>query len=83
MKLDLLISDAANKEKTAVFKKDDHGYTKTLNENSKEDFQNSIEYKSEVQLGDILGDFLEEVERVNYQGNGRARNKRNRTRKGI
>jgi len=83
LKLDLLISEAANKEKTAVFKKDDHGYTKTLNENSKEDFQNSIEYKSEVQLGDILGDFLEEVERVNYQGNGRARNKRNRTRKGI
>ncbi|HUZ61841.1 MAG TPA: relaxase/mobilization nuclease domain-containing protein [Hanamia sp.] len=73
LKLDLLIFDAANKEKTAVSKNDSHGYTKTVNENSKEDLQSEIEYKNEMQLGDILGDFLEEIERANYQGNGRQK----------
>jgi hypothetical protein len=36
-----------------------------------------------MQLGDLLSDFLDEVERANYLGNGRAKNKKNRKRKGI
>jgi len=83
LKLDLLISDAANKEKTSFSKSGSHEYTKTVNENSKEDFQSEIEYKSEMQLGDILGDFLEEIERANYQDNERLRKKRNGKRRGI
>ncbi|HVA99222.1 MAG TPA: hypothetical protein VNG53_10035 [Bacteroidia bacterium] len=83
LKLELLIFDAVNKEKTTVSKSDSHGYTKILNENIKELHSLENDYKSEMQVGEILGDFLEEVERANYQANGRPGNKRNRTRKGI
>ena len=83
LKLELLILDAANKEKMAVSKSDSHGYVKTVNKNSKEDIQSEIEYKSEMQLGELLGDFLDEVERANYQSNSLPRKKRNRMRKGI
>ncbi|MDE3185104.1 MAG: relaxase/mobilization nuclease domain-containing protein [Bacteroidota bacterium] len=83
LKLDLLISDVVNKEKTSFSKSGGYIYTKTVNENSIAYFHPEIEFKSEMQLGNILSDFLEEVERANYLGNGRPRNKRNRTRKGI
>jgi len=83
LKLDLLIADVVNQEKTAISKYERHGYNKSENENGKAQFHSEAEYKSEVQLGNILGDFLEEIERANNQGNGRPRNKRNRMRKGI
>ena len=56
---------------------------KLNDENDKEKFQGIGAYKNEMQLGDILNGFLEEVERANCQGNGRARNKRYRKQKGI
>lgn len=83
LQLDLLLADVANQEKTAISKSVRHVYNKTVNENNKELLSQENEYKSELQLGNILGDFLEEIERANNQGNGRARNKRNRMRKGI
>jgi len=83
LKLDLLIADAEYKENEHVTISNSNVYTNFNEENSNEKFQQGNEDKSEIQLGEIVGDFLEEIERANYQGDGRARNKRNRTRKGI
>ena len=83
LKLDLLIADVVNQEKTAISKYERHGYPKTEIENGNAQFHPEAEYKSELQLGNILGDFLEEIERANNQGNGRAKKKGNRMRKGI
>lgn len=83
LKLDLLISDAVNKEKESFPKSNGNGYTKLIDEESKEKFQEESDYKNDVHLGEILGGFLEEIERANYQGNGRPKNKRNKRRRGI
>ena len=64
-------------------KYDRHGYTKNIYENNKELLSLENDYKSEMQAGHILGNFLEEVERANFLGNGRAKIKKNRMRKGI
>ena len=59
-------------------------YNQITKENAVIEFQQERgDYKNEMQLGDVLSDFLEEVERANYLGNGRANNKKNRKRKGI
>ena len=44
-KLDLLIADVVNKEKTSFFKSGGYIYTKTVNENSKAHFHQEIEFK--------------------------------------
>jgi hypothetical protein len=41
--------------------------------NSKEEMQPEDEYKNEVQLGKILDDFFEEIDRANYQDDGRTK----------
>jgi len=83
LKLDLLIADTINHEKEFASASNRYVSAKLIDKNDQEKFQGIDEYKNELQLGDILSGFLEEVERGNYQGNGRARNKRYRKRKGI
>jgi hypothetical protein len=83
LKLDLLIADAASKEKAFLTTSNGHEFTKFVEEDSKEKLQQENEYKSEIQLGEILGDFLGEIERANYQGDGRSKNMRNKRRRGI
>ena len=83
VKLDLLIADAVSKEKEPLTTYNGNEDTKLIQKNSKEKFQQENDFKSEVQLGEILDDFLGEIERANYQGDGRAKNKRNRKRRGI
>ncbi len=83
LKLDLLIADAVNKEEAYFSASHSHVYDKLINEYFKHEFERSDKYRNEIQLGDVLSGFVEEVERANYQGNGRAKNKRNRRRKGI
>ena len=83
LKLDLLIADAASKEKASLTTSNGHEYTKFVEEDSKEKLQQENEYKSEIQLGEILDDFLGEIERANYQGDGRAKNRRNKRRRGL
>jgi len=83
LKLDFLIAGAVNKEKEHFLTSNGDEYTKLVVEDSKERFQQGNEYKSEIQLGEMLDDFLGEVERANYQADGRAKNKPNRKRRGI
>jgi hypothetical protein len=83
MKLDILIAGAANKDKELLTTSDGHPYTKLRDEESREKFQQENDYKNDIQLGEILGGFLEDIERANYQGDGRAKNKRYRKRTGI
>jgi hypothetical protein len=83
LKLDLLIAGAANKEKELLTTSNCHAYTKFRDEESMEKFKQENDYKNDIQLGEILGDFLEDIERANYQGDGRAKNKRNKRRRGI
>lgn len=83
LKLDLLIADAVNEEKEHFPISNNYVYTKYEKKNVEETFQDVDGYKNEIPIGDILGDFLEEVERGNYQEDGRAKNKRNRKRMGI
>lgn len=84
LKLDLLISDAVNKQKEYFPVLANDRYDQITKENAVIEFQQERgDYKNEMQLGDVLSDFLEEVERANYLGNGRANNKKNRKRKGI
>lgn len=83
LKLDFLIADAVNKEKEHFSIPKNNVYTTLTNENTNEKLSEAGDYRNEMQLGDILSGFLEEVERANYQGDGRARNKRKTRRKGI
>lgn len=83
LKLNLLVTDAVNKEKESFFVKDNNMYRAFTNAEANEKYQEAGDYRDEMQLGDILSSFLEEIERSNYQGNGHAKNKRNRKRKGI
>lgn len=83
LKLDLLISGAVNEGKKQFPKYNSHAYTKFINDDNEEEFREVAKSKSEMQLGEILGNFLEEVERGNYQGDGQAKKKRNRKRRGI
>lgn len=83
VKLDLLTAAEVNFEKEPT-----HSANKSVKYlftdiNTNIEYQETNEHRNEIQLGDVLVDFLEEVERGNFQGNGRARKKRNRKRKGI
>jgi hypothetical protein len=82
LKLDLLISNVVNKEKMAFSISNGHVYTKFQPDNT-ERFKEENDYEKPIQIGDILEDFLGEIERSNYQGDGRAKNKRYRKRRGI
>lgn len=83
LKLDFLISVAVCEEKKQFLTYNSHVHTKMIENNNEEKSQEADEPKNEIQLGEILSDFLEEVERVNYHGDGRAKKKRNRKRRGI
>ena len=67
LKLDLLIADAASKQKAFLTTSNGHEFTKFVEEDSKEKLHQENEYKSEIQLGEILGDFLEEIERAKHK----------------
>ena len=81
MKLDRLIADAS-KEKAFLTTFNGHEYPEFFAEDSKEKLHQENEFKSEIQIGEILDDFLGEIERANYQGDGRAKNRRNKMRRG-
>ena len=83
LKLDLLIAVAVNEEKEHFSIHNSNVYLTFTDENAKKRFRETDYYKNEIQFGDILSGFLEEVERANYQGDGRAMNKRNRKLRGI
>jgi hypothetical protein len=81
--LKILIADAKNKERASLNKVSGKEYTIPIEMNSKEERQPEDEYKIEVQLGKILDDFFEEIERTNYLGDGQAKKRRSKMRKGI
>ena len=81
--LDVLIVDAGNKKDDSLIPSDTKAYINFNEENNNEKFQKENEYKSQIQLGEILDEFLGEIERANYQGDGRPKNKRIRNRRGI
>ena len=68
MKLDLLIAGAVSKEKEPLTTYNGNEDTKLIQENSKKKFQQENDFKSEVQLGEILDDFLKEIGTQGTQG---------------
>lgn len=83
LRLDLLITDAVDKERLRANQYNGHAYPKLREEINEEKSQLENDFKNDIQLGEILDDFLEEIERANYQGDGRIKNKRNKKRRGI
>ena len=83
LKLDLLITDSVDEEKLSANIYNGNAYPKLGEEISEEKLQVENDFKNDIQLGEILDDFLGEIERVNYQGDGRAKNKRNKKRRGV
>ncbi len=61
----------------------DNEYTKFREVNNKEEISTEHNHTPEIELGKILNDFIDEIERENYQGDGRGKKRRNRMRRGI
>jgi Relaxase/Mobilisation nuclease domain len=83
LKLDLFIADATGKEKASLTSYNGNHYTENTEDGNKEKQQQENEYKSEIQIGEILVDFLEEIERENYLSDGRPNKRRSKSRRGI
>ena len=83
LKLDLLIADTLDKQRPSVDQYNEPEYTKLREEINEERLQGGNDFKNDVQLGEILDDFFGEIERANYQGDGRSKTKRNKKRRGI
>ena len=83
LRLNLLNTDTVDKERPSVTPYNSHAYPKLREKISEEKSQMENDFKNDIQLGAILDDFLGEIERANYQGDGRAKNKRNKKRRGI
>ena len=93
--LDHLITDFTGKERASFVTPDgrtsgwmsglerDLFYNKFIEENNKEIPQYQSEYKGEIQFNEMFGSFLEEIERENHLGDGRAKRRSNKNRKGI
>ena len=90
-----LITDVTGKERASFLTPDgrtsgwisrserDLFYNKLMEENNKDMPQYQSEYMGEIQVGEMFGNFLEEIERANELGDGRAKRRRNKNRKGI
>ena len=81
--LKILISNAVNKEQSHFHAGNDNDYTKTPDVNSKQEISTANNHTPEIELGKVLNDFFEEIERANYQGDGRKKKRINRTGRGI
>jgi hypothetical protein len=81
--LKMVIADATNKEQASLKTVSHNDYIKPEKLNSKEEIPPENEFKTEAQLGKILNDFFEEVERSNYVDDGRAKKRRGMMRRGI
>ncbi|MEO8414893.1 MAG: hypothetical protein ABI472_14595 [Ginsengibacter sp.] len=61
----------------------DNEYAKPRAVNNKEQISTGNNHTPEIELGKILNDFFEEIERANYLGDGRRKKRSTRTRWGI
>jgi hypothetical protein len=81
--LKVLITNATVKEHSLVDSGNNSEPTKLREVNTKEEISTVNNQTSQIELGDVLNDFFGEVERANYQGDGRRKKRINRTRRGI
>ena len=81
--LKILIANATNNEQSTPGAGNCNDYTKFKEVNNNEEISTANNNIYEVELGKILGDFFNEIERANYQGDGRGKKRRNRRGRGI
>jgi hypothetical protein len=78
-----LIANATNKEHSHLDAGNDNDYANLREVNNKEEISTANNQISEIELGKTLNDFFEEIEKANYQGDGRRKKRSGRTRRGI
>jgi hypothetical protein len=81
--LKVLITNATIKEQSDVHAGNDNEYTKLQEVNTKEEISSLNNQTPQIELGKVLNDFFGELERANYQGDGRRKKRSNRMRRGI
>ena len=81
--LKILIANATNNEQSTNGAGNGNDYTKFREIDNDEEISWVHNHTYEIELGKILNDFIDEIERANYQGDVRGKKRRNRMRRGI